>query len=130
MIGGETDVGAIVLKLGVSFAFLIVMFAIARWGGRIVSRLVGTKDDELFTILFFGLAVTFGGIGEMIGVSDAIGAFLIGLVLGATRYRSRIEQLALPLRDVFGAFFFLNFGLALNVLDVRRGARGRWSSPS
>ncbi len=117
VIGDDTDVGSIVLKLAYSFAFLIVMFAIARWGGRVVSRLVGTKDDELFTILFFGLAVTFGGIGEMIGVSDAIGAFLIGLVLGATRYRTRIEALALPLRDIFGAFFFLNFGLALNVLE-------------
>jgi CPA2 family monovalent cation:H+ antiporter-2 len=117
VISGESDVWSIVLKLGVSFLFLIVMFSIARWGGRVVSRLVGTRDDELFTILFFGLAVAFGGIGEIIGVSDAIGAFLIGLVLGATRYRARIEQFALPLRDVFGAFFFLNFGLALNVND-------------
>jgi CPA2 family monovalent cation:H+ antiporter-2 len=117
VISGETDVWAVVLKLGVSFLFLIVMFTIARWGGRFVSRLVGTRDDELFTILFFGLAVAFGGIGELIGVSDAIGAFLIGLVLGATRYRARIEQFALPMRDVFGAFFFLNFGLALNVND-------------
>ena len=71
----------------ISFAFLIGMFAIARWGGKVVSRLIQTKDDELFTILFFGLAVAFGGIGEILGVSDAIGAFLIGLVLGATRYR-------------------------------------------
>ena len=115
VIGGETDIGAIALQLGISFTFLIAMFALARWGGRIVSRLVNTKDDELFTILFFGLAVAFGGIGELLGVSDAIGAFLIGLVLGATRFRGRIEQLALPLRDVFGAFFFLNFGLALDV---------------
>ena len=50
-------------------------------------------------------------------MSDAIGAFLIGLVLGATRYRARIEQLALPMRDVFGAFFFLNFGLALDIAE-------------
>ncbi|MFT2690894.1 cation:proton antiporter [Clavibacter zhangzhiyongii] len=28
--------------------------------------------------------------------------------------RNRIEQIAIPLRDVFGAFFFLNFGLALD----------------
>jgi CPA2 family monovalent cation:H+ antiporter-2 len=115
VIGGQTDLWAIVLQLAVSFTFLILMFVVARWGGRIVSRLVQTKDDELFTILFFGLAVAFGGIGELLGVSDAIGAFLIGLVLGATRFRSRIEQFALPLRDVFGAFFFLNFGLALDV---------------
>jgi CPA2 family monovalent cation:H+ antiporter-2 len=117
VISPQTDVWSIVLKLGVSFLFLVVMFAVARWGGRLVSRLIGTRDDELFTIVFFGLAVAFGGIGELIGVSDAIGAFLIGLVLGATRYRARIEALALPLRDVFGAFFFLNFGLALDVRE-------------
>ena len=115
VIGGETDIGAIALQLTISFTFLIAMFALARFGGRMVSRLINTKDDELFTILFFGLAVAFGGIGELLGVSDAIGAFLIGLVLGASRFRGRIEQLTLPLRDVFGAFFFLNFGLALDV---------------
>ena len=115
VIGGKTDIGQIILELSISFAFLIAMFALARWGGKVVSRLIQTKDDELFTILFFGLAVAFGGIGELLGVSDAIGAFLIGLVLGATRFRVRIEQLALPMRDVFAAFFFLNFGLALDV---------------
>ena len=114
IIGHEKTVWAIVLQLTISFAFLVAMFALARWGGRVVSRLVGARDDELFTILFFGLAVAFGGIGELLGVSDAIGAFLIGLVLGATRFKARIEQFSLPLRDVFGAFFFLNFGLALD----------------
>ncbi len=114
ILSGQTNVWGIVLQLSISFAFLIAMFALARWGGRVVSRLVGTRDDELFTILFFGLAVAFGGIGELLGVSDAIGAFLIGLVLGATRFRTRIEQLALPLRDVFAAFFFLDVGLALD----------------
>jgi CPA2 family monovalent cation:H+ antiporter-2 len=115
ILSGSTDVWAIVMQLAISFTFLITMFVVARWGGKFVSKLVQTKDDELFTILFFGLAVAFGGIGELLGVSDAIGAFLIGLVLGATRFRARIEQFALPLRDVFGAFFFLNFGLALDV---------------
>jgi len=122
IIGGETDAWRIVAELSISFAFLIAMFALARWGGRFVSRLIATKDDELFTILFFGLAVAFGGIGEMLGISSAIGAFLIGLVLGATRFRVRIEQLALPMRDVFGAFFFLNFGLALDVSTFWRRA--------
>jgi CPA2 family monovalent cation:H+ antiporter-2 len=120
VLSGETAIWPVVGKLGISFLFLVVMFTIARWGGKWVSKLFRTKDDELFTILFFGLAVTFGGIGELLGVTDAIGAFLIGLVLGATRYRSKIEQLSLPMRDVFGAFFFLNFGLALNISQFPR----------
>jgi monovalent cation:H+ antiporter-2, CPA2 family len=114
VIGGQTNIWAIVLQLGISFAFLVAMFALARWGGKHVSRVLGARDDELFTVLFFGLAVAFGGIGDLLGVSDAIGAFLIGLVLGATRFRTRIEGFALPLRDVFGAFFFVNFGLSLD----------------
>lgn len=117
VLSGKTDIWPIVLQLSIAFLFLIVMFTVARWGGRVVSRLVRTKDDELFTILFFALAVLFAGIGELIGVTDAIGAFLIGLVLGATRFRNRIERVAVPLRDIFAAFFFLNFGLALNVAD-------------
>ena len=115
VLSAETAIWPVIAKLGVSFLFLVVMFTIARWGGRWVSKLFRTKDDELFTILFFGLAVAFGGIGQLLGVTDAIGAFLIGLVLGSTKYRTKIENLSLPMRDVFGAFFFLNFGLALNV---------------
>ncbi|WP_348788647.1 cation:proton antiporter [Leifsonia sp. NPDC080035] len=114
VLSGETDFWPMVGKLAIAFLFLVVMFTIARWGGRVVSRLFRTKDDELFTILFFGLAVLFAGVGEILGVTDAIGAFLIGLVLGATKYRNKIEHIAIPLRDVFAAFFFLNFGLALD----------------
>ncbi len=117
VLSGKTEIWPIVLQLSIAFLFLVVMFSVARWGGRVVSRLMRTKDDELFTILFFGLAVLFAGVGEIIGVTDAIGAFLIGVVLGASTYRGRIERVAVPLRDVFGAFFFLNFGLALNVAE-------------
>ncbi len=114
VLSGENEPWLVAGKLAIAFTFLVVMFSIARWGGAYVSRLFRTKDDELFTILFFGLAVLFGGLGEVLGVSDAIGAFLIGLVLGATRYSAKIEHVAVPLRDVFGAFFFLNFGLGLD----------------
>jgi CPA2 family monovalent cation:H+ antiporter-2 len=114
VLSGATEIWPIVQQLGTAFLFLIAMFVIARFGGRFISRVIGARDDELFTIVFFGLALAFGGLGELLGVSDAIGAFLIGLVLGATRFRARIEALTLPLRDVFAAFFFLNFGLALD----------------
>lgn len=114
VLSGETEIWPVVGKLAIAFAFLVIMFTVARFGGKLVSRAFRTKDDELFTILFFGLVMMFGGIGEILGVTDAIGAFLIGLVLGATRYRNRMEAIAIPLRDVFAAFFFLNFGLGLN----------------
>ena len=117
VLSGETGVWPVVLQLGIAFVFLVVMFSLARFGGRLVSRLIRAKDDELFTILFFGLVVLFAGIGEIIGVTDAIGAFLIGVVLGASSYRAKLERVAVPLRDVFAAFFFLSFGLALHIAE-------------
>lgn len=113
----ETSVWMVVLRLVIAFSFVIAMFALARYGGPLLSKFIRTDSDELLTILFFGLLVLFGGIGDLLGVTDAIGAFLIGLVIGATRYRERIEHLSIPLRDIFAAFFFVNFGLAMNISE-------------
>src|SRR5690606_15913344 len=62
VLSGETEVWPIVVQLATAFAFLIAMFAIARYGGRLVSKLLGSRDDELFTIAFFGLALAFAGL--------------------------------------------------------------------
>ena len=70
-----------------------------------------------------GLAVLTAGIAEELGVSDAIGAFMIGLVLAETTVAHRIERLVLPLRDAFAAVFFFAFGLTID--PERRGRRDR-----
>jgi monovalent cation:H+ antiporter-2, CPA2 family len=105
-------------SFGKAFAFLLAFAALARWGGRVVGRLVATDDDELLTICFVGLAVLSAGVAEEVGVSDAIGAFMIGLVLSESPVSQRIERLVLPLRDAFGALFFFAFGLTIDPGDV------------
>ena len=47
-------------------------------------------------------------------MSDAIGAFMIGLILGATAKAERLRALAHPLRDAFAAMFFFHFGLSID----------------
>ena len=69
-------------------AFLLALAAVARWGSRIVGRLIDTPDDELLTVCFVGLAVLAAGVAEELGVSDAIGAFMVGLVLAETPGRT------------------------------------------
>lgn len=103
-----------VLGLLGSFAFLAVLFTIARYGGRWIGRLIHTPDAELFTVTFFALAILVGGAADELGVSDAIGAFLVGVVLAGTQYRDRIVEFTIPIRDVFAAFFFLAFGVSLD----------------
>jgi CPA2 family monovalent cation:H+ antiporter-2 len=113
-LGENVSVGNTLTRLAGSLVFLVAMFTLARKGGQWVGRIIGTPDAELFTITFFGLALLVAGAAEQIGVSEAIGAFLMGLIIAGTHHRDRVEALVLPLRDVFAAFFFLAFGLTLD----------------
>lgn len=62
-----------------AFAFLLLLFAVARYGVGLINKLLDTPDTELLVVLFLGLAVFVAGISERLGVSDAIGAFMVGL---------------------------------------------------
>jgi CPA2 family monovalent cation:H+ antiporter-2 len=80
--------------------------------------LVARTDDELLTVCFVGVAILGAGVAEELGVSDAIGAFMVGLVFAGSPARARIERLVVPLRDAFGAVFFFAFGLTIDPTDV------------
>ena len=66
---------------------------------RVVGVIITSKDDELLVVLFVGFALLVAGIAYELGVSDAIGAFMAGLVLAGTAAARRIQRLVLPLRD-------------------------------
>lgn len=108
----------VLASIGKAFAFLLILAVIARKGAGLVSRLIDTADDELFTICFIGFAVLVAGMAEQLGVSDAIGAFMAGLILAESPSRERIEKAVKPLRDVFAAIFFFAFGLTIDPGDI------------
>jgi CPA2 family monovalent cation:H+ antiporter-2 len=83
----------------------------------VVGALIAARDDELLVVLFVGFALLISGIAFELGVSDAIGAFMAGLVLAGTASARRIQRLVLPLRDAFAAVFFFAFGLSIDVGD-------------
>ncbi len=113
-LGEAASMGRTLATLATAFAFLGLLFALARYGGAHVGRLIGHREDEILTILFLGLAVLVAGFAEELGVSDAIGAFMVGLVIAGTVYRERVETLVQPLRDAFASIFFFAFGLILD----------------
>lgn len=115
--GSENIVEALLL-FGRALLFLLTLVTVARFGAKWVGRLVNSNDDELLTVLFVGLAVLGAGLAAELGISDAIGAFMIGMILGETKLKNRIEKLVLPLRDAFAAVFFFAFGLTIDPGDI------------
>ncbi|GGS63470.1 cation:proton antiporter [Streptomyces griseoviridis] len=118
VISGAQGLGETALQAGKAFGFLLVLAAAARFGTRLVGRLIATPDNELLVISFLGAAVLVAGVSEVLGVADAIGAFMVGLILAGTPSGPRIRELVHPLRDAFAAIFFFAFGLAIDPGDL------------
>ncbi|MGW1294938.1 cation:proton antiporter [Streptomyces sp. NPDC002533] len=118
ILSGADSLSAALVDGGKAFGFLLLLALAARFGTKLIGKLMNTKDDELLVISFLGMAVFVAGVSEMFGVADAIGAFMVGLMLGSTASGDRILKLVHPLRDAFGAIFFFAFGLSIDPGDL------------
>lgn len=118
IIGDEQGAGEVVAAVAVAFAFLIGLFALARWGGRLVRPLLNGGDSELNVILLVGFGVFVAGFAEEAGGKAAVGALLAGMVVSGAGLATQSERLMIPLRDTFAAIFFFWFGLTIAPADM------------
>lgn len=99
----------IVLLAGVAIFFARVAFK------KLEPLLVDIKQDDIFIVFITGIALTYGGVAMYLGLSEVIGAFLAGMMLSEITIKEKIEKVALPVRNIFLPFFFLNFGLHIEL---------------
>ncbi len=71
-------------------------------------------SDELITILSVGLCLGMVLLAVGAGFSSALGAFVMGSLLAETIEAERIETLIQPIKNVFGAIFFVSVGMMIN----------------
>jgi CPA2 family monovalent cation:H+ antiporter-2 len=111
---GGTDASTVALSIGQSLLFLVVLLGAAYYGAAMLERLFGTDSSEIFLLGVLGVGAFVAGAGLMVGVSEAVAAFLVGTAFGRTRHVARIEHLIAPSRDLFAAMFFFVIGLQTN----------------
>lgn len=115
ILSGASTPLAVARDIAVAFGFILLLFAVVRYGARVVGALIGSREQELLVVVVVGVVLLVAGLSEEVGASDAIGALMIGLVISRTRFRSQVEQAILPLRDLFAAVFFVAFGLSIDL---------------
>jgi monovalent cation:H+ antiporter-2, CPA2 family len=108
-----TDFMLILLKIAI-LAGNAVFFAKVVFK-RLETRLKEIIDNDIFIVLVTGIALTYGGIAMMLGLSEVIGALLAGMMLSELTIKDQVERAALPVRNIFLPFFFLNFGLHIEL---------------
>lgn len=83
----------------------------------LLGRLLTHDDDEQVLFRVLGLTFIVAGAAELLHVSSAVGAFLVGLAIPEGTAR-RARSVLRPLRDLFGAAFFFYFAYETRPSDV------------
>ncbi len=103
-------------KLGivVGIWFVVGMFVVPRFV-RSVSK---HGNDEMLTVVAIGLCLALVALAARFHYSVALGAFIMGSILAESAEVKRIEHLVQPLRDIFGAVFFVSVGMLLDPVTL------------
>ena len=111
--GGElTSTLVVVLK---ALLFVTGSLAASRWLAHSFDRLLDRLPREFFLLATFAFLIGMAALADALGLSEAIGALMAGVVLAGTGARAEIEERFFSFRDLFGALFFFVFGLSIDV---------------
>jgi len=98
-------------NIAVAFAFVAVMLVASVVLTGLLEALFERIPAELDDILTLSVIVLVSALAHLLHLSEALGAFLAGLLFSGTRDREALEQRLHVLRELGTAAFFFTFGL-------------------
>lgn len=110
--GTSLSVGLIAGLITVLFIFSVLI--LGRFISPYLDRWLNFRSGEPLIMVAFTLLMIMALLAEKVGVTEAVGALLLGLVLAETSHVKRLISMVTPLRDLFGAVFFLSFGMGID----------------
>ncbi|MDO4215930.1 MAG: cation:proton antiporter [Bacteroidales bacterium] len=107
-----TELVVSILKLGF---FLVLWFVVGIYLIPLfLKRTRSQMSDETMLIVALGLCFALVVGAAYAGFSSAFGAFMMGSILAETVDAERIERLLSPVKDLFGAIFFVSVGMLVD----------------
>ncbi len=101
------------------FAFLLIWFVSGIYIlPTFFEKMKKWLSDETLVVLAVALCLTMVLLATSTGFSSALGAFVMGSLLGETMEQQRMEKLVKPLKDLFGAVFFVSVGMMINPMGL------------
>lgn len=95
--------------------FLVVWFVVGLFLIPTFLRKVrGLMNSETLLIVSLGLCCSMAVLSTQVGFSSAFGAFVMGSILAETIEAEKIEKLIEPVKNLFGAIFFVSVGMLVN----------------
>ena len=80
----------------------------------LLKRAKSLLTDEMMLIISIALCLVMVILAANVGFSPALGAFIMGSIIAETTQAEHIEHLVKPVKDLFGAVFFVSVGMLIN----------------
>ncbi len=108
--------GTQMLTSVLSLAFFLILWFIAGifFIPSFLSRAQKHLNNETLLVLAVGMCLGMVMLSAKAGFSPALGAFVMGSILAETVQAERIEHIVQPVKDLFGAVFFVSVGMLID----------------
>ena len=101
----------------------LFIFGVLIIGSLVVPKLIdwtaSLKHDEILVLVVLGLCFGLSIMANWLGLSMAIGAFLIGVLVANARSVGKVILLISPIKDMFAAAFFVSMGALIDITQFR-----------
>jgi len=113
--GNSPDGGQMLQSVMMIGFFLVLWLVVGIFAIPLLLRSVRKLvNDEVMLIVALGLCCAMAVGSTAVGFSSAFGAFIMGSILSETVEAERIEKLVEPVKNLFGAIFFVSVGMLVD----------------
>lgn len=117
--GGAGDGEQMLSSLLSIVFFLVLWFVVGLFFIPIFLRKVRSLiNDEVLLIVALALCCGMAVCASLVGFSSAFGSFVMGSILAETIEAKKIEKLVEPVKNLFGAIFFVSVGMLVDIQVV------------
>jgi monovalent cation:H+ antiporter-2, CPA2 family len=113
---GNLSIVDILISISITMAFI---FGVLLLGSKIIPKLINFigkfHQHEVLLLVVLGLAFGLSFLSYQIGISVATGAFFAGVLIAESKVHAVTRILATPIRDMFGAIFFVSVGALMDM---------------
>ncbi|HET9807281.1 MAG TPA: cation:proton antiporter [Nitrososphaeraceae archaeon] len=113
---GDLSIIDILISISITLAFI---FGVLLLGSKTIPKLINFigkfHQHEVLLLVVLGLAFGLSFLSYQIGISVATGAFFAGVLIAESKVHAVTRILATPIRDMFGALFFVSVGALMDM---------------
>jgi CPA2 family monovalent cation:H+ antiporter-2 len=116
MAGSELDSNGLIAMVLSIMAFMIISIAVGlRFMPRIINWVSDNVTFEVLLVLAVGMAFGMALLAEYAGLSVAIGAFLMGMMIASSRKNKELSHDIEPMKNILMAMFFISVGMEISL---------------